>query len=58
MLSHPSFDRAFVLHTDASCHAPGAVDDGALHPVVYSSHTLSKAEANYGIMDFEALSLV
>ena len=57
MLLHPSFDRTFVLHTDASCHAPAVVDDGALHPVVYGSH-MSKAEANYGIMDLEALSLV
>ena len=51
------------MHTDASGQGLGTVleqeqDDKTFHSVAYASRTLSKAEANYGITDLEALSLV
>ena len=63
VLSYPDFSRSVVLHTDASSHGLGAVleqkaDDGQMHPVAYTSCTLSKHEKNYGITDLEALGVV
>ena len=54
VLVYPNFDKSFVMHMDASIEGLGAVleqeqEDGKLHPVAYTSRSLSKAEKNYGI---------
>ena len=51
MLAYPNFDVDFVLETDASVKGLGAVlsqhqSDGVLHPVAFTSHSLSPAERN------------
>ena len=63
VLAYPNFDKSFVMHTDASILGLGAVleqeqEDGKLHPIAYSSRSLSKAECNYGITEMEALGVV
>ena len=52
VLSYPSFEKPFVLETDASIEGLGAVlpqsqEDGLLHPVAYASRSLTPAERNY-----------
>ena len=49
VLSYPSFEKPFVLETDASIEGLGAVlsqtqEDGLLHPVAYASRSLTPAE--------------
>ena len=55
--SHP-----FILETDASSESLGAVpaqqDDGQVHPIAFSSHSLSVHYINYGITELETLGLV
>ncbi len=51
VLAYPSFDIPFVLETDASIKGIGAVlsqpqEDGLLHPVAYTSSSLSQSECN------------
>ena len=63
LLAYPSFDRDFVLETDASIHGLGAIlsqvqDDHKSHPIAYVSRALSTAEKNYGITELETLAVV
>ena len=63
ILAYPSFDREFVLETDASAQGLGAVlsqyqEDQRLHPVAYASRALSPCERNYGITELETLAVV
>ena len=63
ILAYPSFDREFLLETDASIQGLGAVlsqvqVDGLPHPVAYASRALSPAEKNYAITDVETLAVV
>ena len=63
VLAYPSFDKDFILETDASIQGIGAVlskvqDDGLIHPVAYASHSLSKPEANYSITELETSAVV
>lgn len=63
VLTHPNYDRPFVLEADASGYAVGAVlsqqaDDGHLHPVDFYSRSLTDAERNYPIYDKELLAIV
>ena len=49
VLVYPSFDRPFILETDASVRGLGAVlsqkqSDQLLHPVAYASRALSAPE--------------
>ena len=62
-LVYPDFDRNFVLETDASILGLGAIlsqvqDDGKLHPLAYSSFSLSKSEKNYIVTELETLAVV
>ncbi|KAJ1181612.1 hypothetical protein NDU88_006817 [Pleurodeles waltl] len=63
VLTHPDVDRPFIVEADASDVAIGAVlsqrskDTGQLHPVVYMSRRLNKAEQNYGIAEKELLAI-
>jgi hypothetical protein len=61
-LRHVNFNLPFVLETDASDFALGAVllqpenlDSKVLHPVAFASRKLTKAERNYSTYDKELL---
>ena len=52
ILMFASYSKPFVLETDASSNGLVAAllqegDDGKLHPIVYGSRSLTKAECNY-----------
>jgi transposase InsO family protein len=56
-------NKSYVLHTDASDHAMGAIlmqedDDGHLHPVAYASKTFNDAQQNYDTTEREALAII
>ena len=61
LLQNPDFSKPFILTTDASNEALGAIlsqgDIGDLI-VVYASRTLSKAEQNYPTVEKELLAIV
>jgi RNase H-like domain found in reverse transcriptase/Reverse transcriptase (RNA-dependent DNA polymerase)/Integrase zinc binding domain/Retroviral aspartyl protease/Chromo (CHRromatin Organisation MOdifier) domain len=58
----PDFSKPFVIHTDASEFATGAVlsqDHGAgLQPIAYLSATLSSPERRYSTYDKEMLAII
>ena len=63
ILAYPSFEKSFVLETDASIEGLGAVlsqsqEDGLLHPVAYTSRSLTPAERKYSITELETLAVV
>ena len=63
VLAYPSFDRDFVIETDASVKGIGAIlsqkqDNGKLHPVAFASRALSQSEKNYSITELETLAVV
>lgn len=63
VLALPDFNKDFVLCTDASKLALGAVlcqedDDKHLHPVAYASRKLKDAETRYSVVEKEALAVV
>ena len=63
ILAFPRFDREFLLATDASDSAIGAVlsqvhDNGTEKVIAYWSRQLSKAERNYSTIEREALAIV
>ena len=52
VLKFTYYSKPFVLEMDTSSNGLGAVllqegEDGKLHPIAYSSHSLTKAERNY-----------
>jgi hypothetical protein len=62
VLQLPDFSLPFILSTDASSSAVGAVleqqfDDG-LHPIAYFSRRLTSSERNYSNYEREALAVV
>ena len=62
ILAHPDFSKAFVLDTDASDQAIGAVlsqiIDGQERVIAYGSRTLTKSERPYCVTRKELLALV
>lgn len=62
ILQYPDFEKPFVLTTDASNFALGAVLSqgpiGADRPVAYASRTLTKTEENYSAIEKELLAIV
>lgn len=63
VLQYPDFNKEFLLITDASQDALGAVlSQGTLgkddRPVAYASRTLNKAERSYSTIERELLSVV
>src|SRR5437764_3524957 len=63
VLIHLNFKKDFILSTDASGYALGAIleqegDDGKLHPVGYASKTLTKLEQKYSTTELECYAVV
>lgn len=62
ILQYPDFSKPFVLTTDASNVALGAVlSQGAIgldRPICYASRTLTKTEQNYSTIEKELLAIV
>ena len=62
VLALPDPDRPYVVHTDASDYATGAVlqqDFGrGLQPIAYTSHKLSDPERRYPTHDKEMLAII
>ncbi|KAK8773672.1 hypothetical protein V5799_011792 [Amblyomma americanum] len=62
LLRHPDFNLPFVMATDASKFAVGAVlsqvIEGKEHPVAFASRQLSPTEQKYGATERECLAVV
>ena len=63
VLAYPNFVKEFVIHTNASLNAIGAVlsqidEHNHDHPVTYCSRTLSSAERNYTVTEQECLAVI
>lgn len=62
VLQYPRFDKEFLVTTDASQIALGAIlsqgEIGKDRPVSYASRTLNKAERNYSTTERELLAVV
>ncbi len=61
-LAIPDPQRDFIVHTDASGYATGAVlmqqFDGGLRPIAFLSKKMSKAERNYPVHEQELLAIL
>ena len=63
ILKYPDFSKKFILLTDASEIALGAIlsqkdDEGKEHPILYDSKTLNFHEKNYETTKLEALAII
>lgn len=62
VLAYPHFDKPFIVTTDASNYALGAVlsqiQDGVERPIAFASRTLNSAEENYSTTEKEALAII
>ena len=63
VLAHPDINKPFIVETDASDFALGAVlsqygEDKLLHPIAFYSRKFSAAEINYDIYDKELLAII
>jgi hypothetical protein len=63
VLAHPDPQRQWIVYTDASQFAVGAVlsqkqEDGTVRPVAYWSHKLQSAQRNYSATERELMAIV
>src|SRR6202161_2438301 len=63
VLAHADPDKPYILETDASNYAYGAVlsqkqEDNKIHPIAFLSKSMTPAEKNYDIYDKEMLTVV
>lgn len=58
VLAYPNFNKIFVLTTDASNAALGAVLSQDGHPIAFASRTLNKHELNYSTIEKELLAII
>ena len=63
VLAYPQFGKDFLLETDTSGVALGAVlsqkqEDGTIHPIAFASRMLQLHEKKYGILEMEGLGVV
>lgn len=62
VLAYPDFESPFILTTDASNYALGAVlaqiQNNVEKPIAFGSRTLSKTEENYSTTEKEALAIM
>ena len=58
LLSHPNFNKSFVIHTVASISQLGAVISQDDKPITYYSRNLNSAQVNNTTSKRELLSLV
>ena len=62
VLAFPEFDLLFIVETDASSRAVGAVlaqkQEGSIHPIQYTSRSLNSAEKNYSACEREAVAVI
>jgi len=63
ILIHPDLAKPFIVETDASDFALGAIlsqfgIDGLLHPVAFYSRKLTSAEINYQVYNKELLAII
>lgn len=58
ILKYPDYEKQFLITTDASDYAIGAVLSQEGHPVCYVSRTLNSHEKNYSVTDKEFLAIV
>ena len=62
ILTHPDFDKPFILSTDASLYAMGAelsqIQDGDEKVIAYASKLFSKRQMNYSVTRKELLAIV
>ena len=63
ILAYPDFEKEFIVQTDASQTAVGAVlsqigADNLEHPVSFCSRTLNNHERNYSVTERECLAVI
>jgi hypothetical protein len=63
ILAYPNFEKPFILYTDASTFALGAIlsqkdEDKRERVIAYASRTLNKHERNYSITELECLAVI
>lgn len=62
ILTYPDFNKPFILTTDASEYALGAVlsqvQNNVERPIAFASRTLNKTEINYATNEKEALAII
>ncbi|XP_065361991.1 uncharacterized protein LOC135955566 [Calliphora vicina] len=62
-LSHPNYNKPFIVQCDASQYGVGGVlaqcdDNGDERPIAFMSHKLNKAQRNYSVTELECLAVV
>lgn len=61
ILAYPDFSQPFILQTDASSYAVGAIlaqiRDGKERVIAYASQMLNKAQRNYSVTEKEAYAI-